>query len=434
MKHPALSVILLAATTCIVTAGSSSAFAQGRGPISVVVSTVTERDVSATLRLVGTIMAEKESIVASEVSGAIVSFDVQEGQFLKQHDAIAQVSPEVARLRLAEAQARLQSLQARLQELVNGTRPEELRRSQAAVDEAQAIKEKWEFERARVKRLFEMNQTSDKQSSDTEKEYTAASRRLDQAAAELEIAQNGPRAEVIAQARFDVASQTAIVARLQRDFDKTTLRAPFDGFVVKKRTEVGQWIDAGGPVCEMVAVETVKVRIDVPESAIRFAKPGSVAAVSVVALDKSYKAVVSRVVPRAAAAARTFPIEIDLPNADHALLPGMFVWARVASGPPGKRLMVTKDAIVSQGERKQIFVLRPGENGATMAMPVSVRTGVEVGDEVEILTKQVRAGDRVVCRGNENLHGPTAVIATPSAASQPAKPAAADADSKPHGA
>ena len=96
--------------------------------------------------------------------------------------------------------------------------------------------------------------------------------------------------------------------------------------------------------------------------------------------------------------------------------------------------MVTKDAIVSQGERKQIFVLRPGKDGATMAMPVSVRTGVEVGDEVEILTKQVRAGDRVVCRANENLHGPTAVIATPSAASQPAKPAAASADSKSRGA
>lgn len=434
MRHRALFVILLATTTCIVAAGSPPALAQGSGAIPVVVSTVSERDVPATIRLVGTVMADKESIVASEVSGAIVSFDVQEGQFLKQDDPIARVNPEVARLRLAEAQARLQSLQARLQELENGTRPEELRRARAAVGEAQAIKEKWEYERARIKRLFEMNQTSDKQSNDTEKEYTAACRRLDQAGAELEIAQNGPRAEVIAQARFDVASQTAIVARLQRDFDKTTLRAPFDGFVVKKRTEVGEWIEAGGPVCEMVAIETVKVRVDVPESAIRFAKPGSSAGVSVVALDKSYQAVVSRVVPRASAAARTFPIEIDLPNADHALLPGMFVWARVASGPPGKRLMVTKDAIVSQGERKQIFVLRRGENGATMAIPVPVRTGVEVGDEVEILTKQVRAGDRVVCRANENLHGPTAVIPTPSAASQPDKPDAAAADSKSHGA
>src|SRR5690606_33002942 len=124
------------------------------------------------------------------------------------------------------------------------------------------------------------------------------------------------RKEEIERARFDVATRRATLERLRRDAAKAELRAPFTGFVIAKRTEVGEWVVIGGPVCEMVAMEKVKVRVDVPESAIPFALPPRPASVTIEALRETREGAIARLIPRATQAARTFPIEIDLPNED----------------------------------------------------------------------------------------------------------------------
>lgn len=409
------------AAVLLALAATGTASAQVVGPTPVAVATVVERDVPASLRLVGTVLPAKFAVVASEVSGPVARFAVAEGRRVKRGELICKIDATVAALRLAEAQARLASLQSRLKELENGTRAEDLRRLKAAVEEAQALFEKWDFERKRVAKLFEREQSNAKERHDTEMEYIAAARRLAQAQARYDLGVNGPRAEVIAQARHAVAAQNAVARRLEHELDKTEIKAPFDGFVVAQRTEVGEWIESGGPVCEMVAIDTVKIRADVPESAISFCRPGADATVEVEALGKTWAAKVARVIPRAAESARTFPIELDLPNEDHTLLPGMFVWVHVPSGPPGKRLVVSKDAIVADGSEKRVFVIRPGRGGVPMAMPTPVRTGLELQGEIEIHAIGIKAGDQVVTRANERLYGPTPVVIR-GAATPPAEP------------
>jgi len=397
----------------------------------VVVTAVVEREVPASIKLVGTVRADREAVVAAEVSGPVVRVAADEGQFLKTGEVLCEIDAATAALRLEEAQATLGSLRARLEELENGTREEVLRQLAAQVEEAQAIYEKWKFERQRVEELFQRNQSSAKEKHDTDMEYLAAKQRLSQYRAAQEIAVNGPRKEEIARARYDVAAQEAVVRRLERDLEKTKICAPFDGFVVAKRTEVGEWIDAGGAVCDMVALETVKVRADVPESAVSFSGRGAPATVYFEALDKTYSASISRVIPRATAAARTFPVEIDLPNRDHTLLAGMFAWAYVPAGPTGQRLMVHKDAIVSRGLSKQVFVIRPGQGGVKMAIPTRVTTGLEVAGEIEIQAPGILAGDLVVTRANERLFGPTPVVLMPPDASAATRPSRAQADANP---
>jgi membrane fusion protein (multidrug efflux system) len=310
-------------------------------------------------------------------------------------------------------------------------------KQQAIVDEAQAMFEKWDFERARLKEIYAGGRGTEKELNDVEKQHRAAERRLSAEKAELEQWKNGPRKEEIAKAKFEAAAQGAVVERLSREVERAAIRAPFDGFVVAKRSEIGEWVNAGfgsSAVAEMVAIETVRVRADVPEAAIPFARAGAGATIEIESLGRTLTAPIARVIPQAAAAARTFPVELDVANADHTLLPGMFVWTRVPSGPSGKRLMVSKDALVSHGTSKQVFVVRapppspPGAssgpagvpNGAPaaptgpMAMPVAVTTGLEIGGEVEISGAEIRAGDRVVVRANERLMGPMPVIETPS--------------------
>jgi hypothetical protein len=91
----------------------------------------------------------------------------------------------------------------------------------------------------------------------------------------------------------------------------------------------------------------------------------------------------------------------------------MFAWTHVPAGPLGKRLMVTKDAIVARGTAKQVFVVRATPDGSQMAIPTDVTTGLELGGEIEIQAPGIQAGDQVVCRANERLFGPTPVIPVP---------------------
>ncbi len=389
------------------------AAAQGRGPTAVSVCPVEMRDVPPSIQLVGNVMADKNAVVAAEVGGVVVEYPAVEGQLLQAGDVICRLDPAVAKMWHDEALATLELRRAKLQELENGTRPEELERLKASMEEAEALYKNWEAEKRRVDELYQIQQANVKEKRDTDTEYIAAARRLTQATALYEQAKNGPRAEVIAQARQEVAAQKAVVERLERDYRKTEIRAPFEGFVVAKRTEVGEWIAAGGSVAEMVAIGTVKVRVDVPESAILYAQPGSVATVESEALGQTFQTEIARVIPMAQTAARSFPVEIDLENPEHKLLPGMFVRARVPSGPPGQRLMVSRDAIVPRGPSKQIFVIRPGEGGASMAIPMNVTTGLEIDELVEVDAPGVQPGDMVVCRANERLFGPSPVIPTP---------------------
>ena len=423
--------LFIGAALGAVFASPVGAFAQHGPPASpVVVADVVERDLPISIKLVATVRSDREAVVAAEVSGLVSGLPAGEGQFVEQGDVLCELNAETAELLLAGSQARLENLRSRLEELENGTREETIRELGAQVEEADAMFDKWEFERKRVAELFSRNQSSAKEQHDTEMEYIAARQRLARYKASLEIAVNGPRKEEIAQARYDVAAQEAVVGRLTRDLAKTKIRAPFAGFVVAKRTEVGQWIDAGGPVCEMVAIEKVKVRADVPDSAVAFARVGEPATISVEATEHSGPATISRVIPRAEPAARTFPVEVDLPNPDHTLLPGMFVWMHVPAGPSGSRLMVPKDAIVSQGLSKQIFVIRPGQGGANMAIPTPVTTGLEVEGLIEIRATGVAAGDSVVVRANERLFGPTPVTPMPSGAAA-SRPADAGANAAP---
>ncbi len=393
------------------------------GPTPVIVCPVVEQEMPPSIRLVGNVLADRSAVVATEVAGVVAEVLAHEGQQVHAGDVLVRLDPMPAQFRVAEARAELQTRAAYLAELEAGTRKEEIRRQQAASDEAQAMYDKWLHEKRRVTELSARDQSNPKELHDTEMEYLAAERRLMQEKARLEIALNGPRQEEIARAKFAVAAQQAVLQRLERELARTEIRAPFDGAIVVRQAELGEWLSEGGAVCEMVAIDSVKIRVDVPERVIRFATIGASCSMEIEALRQTRIGEIRRVIPRAADVARSFPVEIDLKNTDRALLPGMFVTAYLPAGPSGKRTLVSKDAIVARGTSKQVFVIRPGEKGAAMALPVSVETGLERLGLVEIIAPEIKAGDQVVCRGNERLFAPTPVIPQPASDASTSQPA-----------
>ena len=99
--------------------------------------------------------------------------------------------------------------------------------------------------------------------------------------AAYDLVVRGPRAERIAQAEAQVAMQTAIVGKLEDQKTKHTMISRFDGYVTAKHTEIGQWVNAGDPVAEVVYLDLVDVHAYVLEDYVPFVKPGQTARIEV---------------------------------------------------------------------------------------------------------------------------------------------------------
>jgi HlyD family secretion protein len=104
------------------------------------------------------------------------------------------------------------------------------------------------------------------------------------------------------------------------------------------------------------------------------------------------------VVPKADPETRTFPVRLTIPNQNHKVPAGMLAEAALPGGDAYEATVVPKDAVVTRGSEKMVYLL----NGDNTVEPLRVTTGAGVGDWVEI-QGNLRAGQRVITRGNERL-------------------------------
>lgn len=125
------------------------------------------------------------------------------------------------------------------------------------------------------------------------------------------------------QARADVRRTEAAVALGRAQAAHCTVKAPFDGRVVKTHIKQYQGVNAGEPLLELVGSGPLKIRLNVPSSLLQHLTLGSPFSVAIVETGKSYAASVSAINARIDAVAQTIELEGRLDQAHDELLPGM---------------------------------------------------------------------------------------------------------------
>lgn len=393
----------------IVATCQNLAWAQFHGPARVVLDKADMRDMPDSMTLVATVFPARQSMIGSEMEGIVSAMPARQGDRVEKGQVLCQLDDSLMRLRVAEATARLQQLQARLDELQAGARKQELRRARAVYEEASAEEERWRFEFDRVTGLFAGKDSNAKEYRDTVSSYNVAQRRTEAAAAMLSLAEEGPRAEVLAQAQYDVAAQQAVVQQMQRDQDRMAVRAPYTGYVSRRTAEVGQWVSTGDTVVELIELDHVLVRVDVPEHALPYIQVDQPSRVLVNAVGRSFVGTVKHIVRQADMNARTFPVEIAVENPDGVLAGGMFAKATVRSGAASQAVTVPKDAVVERSGSAYVTVITPGPQG-NMGVPTQVSLGADVGKRVAVTSGNIMPGSEVVVRGNEGIMIPTPVL------------------------
>jgi RND family efflux transporter MFP subunit len=183
----------------------------------------------------------------------------------------------------------------------------------------------------------------------------------------------------LAHAKRDMAEAT--LKKLETMKGYTEIRAPFDGSVTERFVDPGAFLQQS-KILSIVNTAKVRVLVDVPEAEVRFAQPGTEAAIRFDALPgKSVKAAISRSAGALDPILRTMRIELDVPNADGGLYPGMF--ARVELGVERRphALVIPCKAVAILQEHAFVFV----DLGGT-AKKVSVTLGTADGEWTEACT------------------------------------------------
>ncbi len=324
----------------------SISFSQAPPETPVVTAKVVYRKLSRPVTFVGSVIPYKNSVIASEVEGLVEDILVSEGDYVQKGDVLVEFKTDTLKLQLKEAES---------------TKMEALSRFTLAKNNLKRLSE-----------LHEKGIASIQELQDAESEKNAWGARVNQLDSQINLN--------------------------KYNLSVSKIKAPFNGYIVKKYTEVGQWIQEGGPVLELIETDRLKIIIDLPESYISKLDKNDRVIVTFDALeDLTLDTSVDAIVPKADEQARTFPVRIVLDNENNQIKSGMVARASFLIGDEQPITLVPKDAIVEINNNKMVYVI---ENN--LAKPVPVKPGFAFEDMIQV-TGQLTEGQLVVIRGNERL-------------------------------
>jgi RND family efflux transporter MFP subunit len=244
-----------------------------------------------------------------------------------------------------------------------------------------------------------------------EANYLAAKAQHERTWRSLRVAELGFRQEDIAAGEAEAQRLQAKVQRLRNDVQKTVIRSPISGFITHRYAEVGQWVERGGRLAEIIDLAAVLVRVPVHERDIRLVQVGDAALVTLDALpNRTFTGRVKYVTPQADLASRTFPVKIEVPNTpDHTIKAGMFARVTLRTGAVQPSVFVPKDAVVRRASGQVVFVVEDARARLVPIKPGRTHKGL-----IEVVEGQLRPGEAVVVTGNELLQDQMAIVSQPT--------------------
>lgn len=194
------------------------------------------------------------------------------------------------------------------------------------------------------------------------------------------------------------------------------IRAPFNGVITKRFANTGSMIQAGTasqtqamPIVTLAQDDLLRLILPVPVSDVAGIHDGEPVDVNVVSLGRTIQGKVTRYADSIQMATRTMDTEVDVPNHDGTLVPGMYAEVHLHLANLPHVLSVPLDAVDGIGTSvQQTYVVRAGVIHLT-----TVKTGLQTPTRIQILSGLQR-GDEVVVGRHTGLFDGEKVVAEPA--------------------
>lgn len=205
-----------------------------------------------------------------------------------------------------------------------------------------------------------------------------------------------------AKAAYSAAEQGAAVAQAHHQQigameTYTRVVAPLDGVIIWRYADTGALIQAGTnsdvqslPIVKLSQSDLLRLRVPVPEDDVRFVHVGDPMSVRVDALNRSFGGKVVRFTRDVSLATHTMDTEIDVPNKDLAIDPGMYANTQLQLDHVENVPTVPVEAIVQENGRDVVYAvdsdnrvhIRPVVPGLQGSLLDQIKSGVQLGDRV----------------------------------------------------
>jgi len=226
--------------------------------------------------------ASEEIRVSSELSGRLRSVPVEEGDRVQKGQVLAQIENDDYIARVAAAEATLAQRQAELLRTINGARSQERLAAEANVQAAKAILDNARREAERRQNLAEKEMISHDEAERYERVYHVAQAEYDRATQEFSLVDADARIEDRRRAEAAVAAAQAQLAEARAYLEKTYIRSPLDGVVLRKLRHAGENVSTqfDSPIVTLADDSSLRVRLDVDETDVARLRLGQLAFVT----------------------------------------------------------------------------------------------------------------------------------------------------------
>lgn len=366
---------------------------QGRGddraPRKVKIVAVAETPFGETVTANGTLAAYDRTTVSVKVPGRVRTISVDLGSVVSRGQVIAQLDVEDYRLRVQQAEASLAQARARLGLAPEGEEDRVDPEQTATVRQARAVLDEARFNRERASRLVEQGVIAKAEFDAANAAFKIAEGRYQDAYEEIRNRQG-----VLAQRRSELA-----LARQQ--LKDTAVVAPLDGIVQEKRASVGEYMAAGAPVVNIVRMDPLRLRAEIPERESQNVRTGQDVRVTVEGDTSVYLGKIMRLSPVIAEQNRMLVVEADVRNSGK-LRPGSFARAEIVTNDAKMAVTVPTNAIVTFAGIEKVITV---QNGKALEKPITtgrrstefteIVAGISVGEKVIVEPGNLQSGQAV---------------------------------------
>jgi RND family efflux transporter MFP subunit len=403
----------------------TSLIAADAAPISVSIIKPEKRDVSRWLRLPGSVEADAEVTLYAKVSGYLKDFNSDVGDVVKPGQLIGRLdAPELeqdvkmAEAQLASAQSELEAANTQLER--TKLRKEDIDAKEAVLgaelEKANAEATRIKIECARTEKLFSTNAATEQERDNNQywcqtqvAAAKAAQNRIEALKPERALWQKDVDVSkaAVESARKKVALAEAALGRARVWFGYTDLTVPQLGVhvgasavITKRFVSNGDLVPGGTgarsgiqPIVTLQVMDPVRVVADVPESDSVCIQPGSGMLIAFHAHpgEKPVSAKVTRTSNSLWATTRTMRIEVDLPNQDGRIKPGMMSNLEISLDCHKTVWAVPSSAVVTDKQGAAVFV---AEGGKAKRMPL--KTGFQDHGWTEVIDPGISEATPIV--------------------------------------
>jgi RND family efflux transporter MFP subunit len=311
----------------------------------VVVAEVTKQEVAETSRLVGIVDFDRVSAVSGEIAGLITRQHVNAGSRVNAGDPLVELNTDFVLKDMDIKRKQREQVSADIQKVGSTLK--------------------------RLESLLQSNSASRQTYDDALYDHRSLKKKRESLDQELE--------------------------RLGLQLDKSTIKAPFDGIVLEKLKERGEWIDPGTPVCQLASIHDVIVKVAISENLVRLQKPEEPMSITIDALGLQVEGRIRGIVPVAELRSKSATLKVAIPFSN-GMIQNMSAAADILSSEKRSVHLLPRDAVVRRADEELVYTVSEGK-----AVPIPVEILIRQGDQVGVDPSQLAAGTLVVVDGNDRL-------------------------------